>query len=116
MKEKKELNISVGEQIKRAREHANMTQEQLAENAEVSPQYISDLERGIVGVSIATLKRMCTTLSVTSDQILFPSQVKNDVSVLADKCSLLSAEHFSILSVIVNKYIEAIAVERKNKI
>ena len=71
MRVKKEINIQIGEQIKRAREKAMLTQEQFAERIDVSPQYVSDLERGVVGVSIATQKRVCTVLSVSSDQILF---------------------------------------------
>ena len=71
MRVKKEINIQIGEQIKQARERAKLTQEQFAERIDVSPQYVSDLERGVVGVSIATLKRICTTLCVSSDKILF---------------------------------------------
>ena len=48
-----------------------MTQEQLAERIDVSPQYISDLERVVVGTSLTTLKKVCTTLGVSSDRILF---------------------------------------------
>ena len=51
MREKKEINIQIGEQIRLAREQAELTQEQFAERIEVSPQYISDLERGVVGIS-----------------------------------------------------------------
>lgn len=45
MRVKKEINIQIGERIKAARELCGYTQEQLAEAIEVSPQYISDLER-----------------------------------------------------------------------
>ena len=51
MREKKEINIQIGEQVKKAREQASLTQEQLAEQIEVSPQYVSDLARGVVGIS-----------------------------------------------------------------
>ena len=74
MRIKKEINIQIGEQIKSARERAKFTQEQFAERIDVSPQYVSDLERGVVGVSITTLKRVCTVLGVSSDQILFGSE------------------------------------------
>ena len=49
MREKKQLNIEIGERIKDAREQKGRTQEWLAEQIGVSPQYISDLERGVVG-------------------------------------------------------------------
>ena len=76
MRVKKEINIQIGEQIKTAREQAKLTQEQLAERVDVSPQYISDLERGVVGISIPTLKRVCITLGVSSDQIHFGTTTK----------------------------------------
>ena len=78
MRQKKQINIESGERIKLAREDAGFTQEQLAEQVEVSPQYVSDLERGVVGVSIATLKRICISLHVSSDQLLFGNKSDED--------------------------------------
>ena len=71
MREKKEINIRIGEQVKKALENAKLTQEQLAEKIDVSPQYISDLERGVVGISVEKLKSLCIALRVSSDEILF---------------------------------------------
>lgn len=53
--EKKPLNVQIGARIKQAREQAHVTQERLAEQIEVSVQYISDLERGKVGASVSTV-------------------------------------------------------------
>lgn len=96
MREKKEINIQIGEQIRLAREQAKLTQEQFAERIDVSPQYISDLERGVVGISIPTLKRACVTLGVSSDQILFGvisgnrnAAIENDAAILRMKILLL---------------------------
>lgn len=108
MREKKEINIKIGEQIKLARENAKLTQEELAERVEVSPQYISDLERGVVGISVATLKRVCTTLCVSSDQILFAKQTENRAIAIADKCNTLTDRQFSLLSEIIVRFVEAV--------
>ena len=108
MRAKKEINIQIGEQIKSAREQAKLTQEQFAERIDVSPQYVSDLERGVVGVSIATLKRICTVLCVSSDQILFGQETENRAAAIAEKCKALSDKQYMILSDIVSKYVEAI--------
>ena len=112
MREKKEINIKVGEQVKKAREEAKLTQEQLAERIEVSPQYISDLERGVVGVSIQTLKTLCIELCVSSDRILFGSDSKDNIAVVSNKLSSLSKKQIFILSDIISKYIEAISLEK----
>lgn len=108
MRIKKEINIQIGEQIKIARERSKLTQEQFAERIEVSPQYVSDLERGVVGVSIATLKRICTVLGVSSDQILFGQETENRATAIAEKCKALSEQQYMLLSDIISKYVEAI--------
>ena len=108
MRIKKEINIQIGEQIKLAREQARLTQEQFAERIEVSPQYISDLERGVVGVSIATLKRICIVLGVSSDQILFGSITEDRAAAIAKKCKTLSDQQYRILLDIISKYVEAL--------
>ena len=85
-----------------------LTQEQFAERIDVSPQYVSDLERGVVGVSIATLKRVCTVLSVSSDQILFGFETENRAVAIAEKCESLSENQYMLLSDIVSKFVEAV--------
>lgn len=111
MRVKKEINIQVGEQIKKARESAKVTQEQFAEAIDVSPQYISDLERGVVGASLSTIRRICTTLHISSDQILFGMLPIERTAVISEKCKNLSNEQFRILLEIVDKYIEAVELK-----
>lgn len=108
MREKKEINVQIGEQVKQAREAARMTQEQLAECIDVSPQYISDLERGVVGISIPTLKRLCEKLSVSSDRILFGCTQEHDFTPVAARCNLLSKHQFTLLVEIVDRFIQAV--------
>lgn len=108
MRTKKEINVQIGEQIKLARESAKLTQEQFAEQIDVSPQYVSDVERGVVGVSISTLKRICLTLCISSDQLLFGKKSDNRTAILAEKCHRLSDKQFCILSEIADKFIEAL--------
>ena len=68
--EKKPLNVQIGSRIKQAREQSRVTQERLAEQIEVSVQYVSDLERGKVGASVATIIKICQTLQVSCDYLL----------------------------------------------
>lgn len=84
MRQKKEINIQIGEQVRLAREKAKVTQEQLAERIDVSPQYVSDLERGVVGPSVSTIKRICISLNVSSDQLLFGKIDREQLAPLAD--------------------------------
>ncbi len=70
MKAKKELNIQIGSRVKTAREAMRYTQENLAERIDVSVQYISDLERGVVGASLPTMIKLCQVLHTSSDFLL----------------------------------------------
>ena len=110
MRQKKEINVQIGEQVRQVREQAKLTQEQLAERIDVSPQYVSTLERGVVGISLATLKRLCVTVGVSSDRILFGLQKRDRGTQLANMCNDLTEEQFSILVEIIGKYIEAINI------
>lgn len=108
MREKKEINVEIGARIKQAREQAGMTQERLAERLECSPQFVSDMERGVVGISLTTLKNLCLVLGVSSDSILFGTESETALDALADRCRVLSKEQFSIMVEIIEKYIEGV--------
>lgn len=115
MRVKKEINVQIGEQIKMARERAKLTQEQFAERIDVSTQYVSDAERGVVGVSIATLKRICHVLCVSSDQILFGQKSYDRCAALSEKCKNLSDRQFILLSTIVDSFLEGIELAQSEE-
>ena len=71
---------NIGSNIRTARKRADLTQEELSERLGVTPQYLSDLERGLVGTSISTLIKICTELNVSSDFILFGSSRDTDTA------------------------------------
>ena len=109
MRMKKEINVEIGMRAKNAREQAKLTQEQLAEKIEVSVQYISDMERGLVGLSLATLKRLCVALCVSSDQLLFADPTRSPIAALGEKCNALTERQQAILLDIIEKYVEAVS-------
>ena len=84
MKEKKAINVQIGNEIRKARELAGLTQEQFGEIMQLGTKNVSDIERGVVGISISTLKRICERLPVSSDTLLFGSDSLNDTSYLTE--------------------------------
>lgn len=103
MQEKKEINIQIGNQIRIARERAGLTQEQFGELVSLGAKNVSDIERGVVGVTVATLKRICGKLSISSDLILFGDTDKNDADYLADKLSRLPKDQFEAVQTFLNQ-------------
>lgn len=107
---KKDMNVQMGQAIKRARENARLTQEQLSELLDCSPQYVSLLENGRYGISVKLLRTLCTALNVSSDSILFPSNGRNSLDIISYKCGELTDEQFRLLLEIINRYIEAVTL------
>lgn len=69
--EKKEINIAVGNHIQLVREEAGYTQDTLSELLDITPNHLSAIERGVSGISLETLQRLCLLLGVSADRILF---------------------------------------------
>ena len=82
MREKREINIRIGDNIRHAREAAGLTQERFSEMVSLATKNVSDIERGVVGISVGTLLRICQTLHVTPDEILTDSE--NEVAPSLD--------------------------------
>lgn len=70
MRTKKELNAQIGRRIRGVRETHRYTQAQFAEKIDVSTQFVSDVERGVVGISCETLLRICTTFHISADTLI----------------------------------------------
>lgn len=67
-----ELNyLEIGKRIKLKRKENQLTQEKLSEIIDVSPSYISEIERGSSICSLATLTNICTELNTSLDYIVF---------------------------------------------
>ena len=69
--EKKELNIAIGKRIRTERERAGLTREQLAELVDITSRFVADIERGSVGISVPTLRKICEVLNISSDSLLW---------------------------------------------
>lgn len=107
MKKKKAINVEIGFQIQRAREKAGLTQDKLSELVDLGPKNISSIERGVVGASLSSFKRICQVLAVSSDTLLFGPAKDNDMRDLTSRLERLSPEQFQIASDILNKLMEA---------
>ena len=62
--------MTLGEQIKRAREERRLTQEQLAEAMEISRQAVSKWEKGLSSPSTANLLALAKLYGVSVEELL----------------------------------------------
>jgi transcriptional regulator with XRE-family HTH domain len=60
----------MGEELRKARERAGLTQEQLSFRAGVSRPYVSQLERNLKSPTVATLFLICDALEVSAADVV----------------------------------------------
>lgn len=69
MKENKEILVIIGHNLKNARISKGYTQEQMAEQLNVSSKFISMIERGCSGLSITNLTNICKILDIEPNSL-----------------------------------------------
>ena len=116
MKEKKPINVEIGQNVKQIRESAGLTQESFAELIGLGEKHVSVIERGAAGLSLPTLRRICTLLSVSADTVLFGPEdggSRNgrdaEVRALAERLERLPDKQFKAAKDILDKLMEALA-------
>ena len=89
-----ELNYKlIGQQLRAIRKSRGLTQEEVAERADISPQHCSGIENGSAKVSLPALVRLCNALDATPDEILMDSikkpspMAQKDISDVFSDCT-----------------------------
>lgn len=106
------MNVLVGANIKREREKAGFTQDHFSELLGIGSKSLSSIERGVVGVSLTTLLKICDMLHISANALLYEQAQKNDVDSIALQLKMLSAEQFEIASNIMTNLIKAFSLEK----
>ena len=112
MTDKKALNIQIGRRVRLARETAGLTQEELAERINVSIQFISDLERGVVGASLITYRNLCKAMHASSDYILLgrkEGHTKERLQSHLDRIRFLPEQQFDLLEENITLFLKALS-------
>ncbi len=62
--------LVVGKRLRKQREYMGLTREEFAEGADISWQFLAEIENGTKGMSADTLYKICTAFNVSADHIL----------------------------------------------
>ena len=73
----KTLKQKFGRRVRSLRHTRDLTQEQLAEKAGMSPEYVSKIERGEASVSFKFMARLSTALKVDPVELFDFSQLSS---------------------------------------
>ncbi|MCL2189459.1 MAG: helix-turn-helix domain-containing protein [Defluviitaleaceae bacterium] len=117
MKSKKSLDVHVGQQIKKAREAAGYTQDKFAELIGMGTKNVSAIERGAVGVSLSTIKRICESLCISSDSLIMDEPCSANIDktgFLMERIKLLPPKYLELMLDINNKLFEAFTLQKND--
>ena len=64
------LSLMLGELLRKARQDAGMTQEQLALRARVDRSYLSEIERNVRHPTVQMLLKLCRTMNLSAADIV----------------------------------------------
>lgn len=79
-----ELNLLIGNRIRKQREYLNYTREQFAELVDISINFLRNIEIGAKGMSFPTLIKICNALHVSTDYIILGKTEETDNSKIVD--------------------------------
>ena len=113
MKPIKEEDRIFGENIKREREKAGYTQERFSEMIDMTPNNLSSVERVVSSVSLKMLRRICSVLKVSADELLYETQEKSDVATLTQKLERLNTKQLQIAEEMFSTLLEAFALRKE---
>ena len=106
-----ELNIEVGARITELRKQRGYTREKLSELADVSVQFLADIEKWRKSMTVATLKRVAAALFVPTDYIVNGTMGNSDndgivsiINTLSDQNKKRAEKILTIFAEAINKW------------
>ncbi|EKC49556.1 HTH-type transcriptional regulator ImmR [Ruminococcus bromii] len=93
----------IGNRITELRKRLGWTQEELAEKADLTPQFVSYAESGKRAMRPENLLKLSKALNVSADYLLTGEIIDKDLLILSDKIKQLSPSQIRIIENIVDQ-------------
>ena len=103
MQEKDLCLQEIGQRIVERRKKLGLTQETLAEKADLTPQFVSYAESGKRAMRPENLLKISTALGVSADYLLTGHVVDKDMLLLSDKLRRLTPAQIRLVENIVDE-------------
>ncbi|MGN1442633.1 MAG: helix-turn-helix domain-containing protein [Acutalibacteraceae bacterium] len=108
---KNNFNFEIGERVRRARTAQGLSREQLSEMLEISSLFLGYIECGQRGMSLTTLGKLCMTLHVSADYILFGKESNaSDKEVLLEAISGIDEKYLPLALENINSFKRILAL------
>jgi len=111
MRQRKDINLQIGANIQALRDVAGYTQDELSELIGITPNHLSAIERGVSGISLENLQKLCRILGVSSDCIIFGTMPDNEEMTIAHKIASIDAKYQKQVKKVLSALLEMSAVK-----
>lgn len=101
----------MGKRLAERRKQLRLTQEEVAERADLTTQTISTAETGKKALRPSSIISICAALDISPDYLLLGRISGEDLSILSQKVSQLSPEQYRHLEDVVDSFI-AVAISK----
>lgn len=105
MNNPEKFHIEMGRRIMQRRKQMNLSQEELSELADVSPQLMSTAERGTKAIRPENLLKISKALGVSADYLLSGEIIDRDFDNISAKLNNLSPEQIRRIERIIDECI-----------
>ncbi|MDE5557758.1 MAG: helix-turn-helix domain-containing protein [Ruminococcus sp.] len=105
MNNPEKFHIEMGRRIMQRRKQMNLSQEELSEIADVSPQLMSTAERGAKAIRPENLLKISKALGVSADYLLSGEVTDRDFDNISAKLKNLSPEQIRRIERIIDECI-----------
>lgn len=103
------VKIQIGRRLRKKREQAGYTREELGELCSLSPRFIANIELGDSTFSLDSLMTACRTLSCSSDYLLFgKDDGERPWAEICGKLEQLDLRYQKSMDKIIQGFVEAI--------
>lgn len=113
----KELTAKMGKRIRSQRERFGMTRDEFAEQINISPQFLAEIENGKKGMSYVTLYKICDRFNISADYILMGRERTNNIPTLAsDILSNIPNAYLPMVEDVLRSFIQVIAKAKSERV
>lgn len=107
------LLAEMGKRLLARRKQLGLTQEELAERADMTTQTVSTAENGRKALRPENIIKLCSALSISEVYLLRGEIDEADISILVEKVARLTPAQYRHLENIIDNYIAALTLNEK---
>ena len=88
-----------------------ITRENLCNYVSISPQFMSEIERGVKGASAETLYKLCEGLKISADSVLLGKERPVDVSEITATLAMLDERYLPLAEDLLKTFVKAVSLK-----